>query len=626
MTERYNTSYGERTPYAHVVELIGATSAPAGHVVADLGCGFGAIAEPIRALGLDYVGLDIEPSGLEELRRRGFAGFLFDLNQVEALAATIEEHLMGRRLAAITMLDVLEHLTNGSAVLRALCRLAIKHGGTPLVLSIPNVTHVDLAIKLLMGRWDVTPTGLLDETHVAFYSSERLRSFAAEAGWLCRGDSDFELLESDQRFPANASPLIDGTPLHEFLRAIRQRARPAAFVNQFVRLFVPIQNGPAREPELGNDGPVPWLSVLVRTQGRRPETLSETLLSLAAQTCSDFEVLLLAHDVTPADTEQLVRLLEMYPAEFSSRVRVIGVEGGGRARPLNVGASLARGEYLAVLDDDDVAFANWVETFQRQARESPGHVVRSIVARQPVRPVEWPDRAGYAVDGRPCCPWPAGFDLQAHLVENLTPVCGYATPRSCVADLGIEYNEALPVVEDWEFLMQAALVCGVSDTQVVTSLYRWWSEGASSGSAHPESEWEDARAQVIAELDRRPILFPKGSATAVRELRLTCRGVEADRDAIAKDRDEIFLDRDNIIADRAAVIADRDHLSEDLKDSRRVTEGLREDLAALVVHRDQLADALTRVEQEVRDIHVSTSWRATRPLRALGRVGRRRRT
>src|SRR6516165_4845723 len=42
----------------------------------------------------------------------------------------------------------------------------------------------------------------------------------------------------------------------------------------------------------------PLLSVLMRTQHRRPATLEEALLSLAAQSCDDFELLLLAHDVS----------------------------------------------------------------------------------------------------------------------------------------------------------------------------------------------------------------------------------------------------------------------------------------------------------------------------------------
>ena len=75
-----------------------------------------------------------------------------------------------------------------------------------------------------------------------------------------------------------------------------------------------------------------------------------------------------------------------FDRDFAECVRIVRVEGGGRARPLNVGVRQARGAYVAVLDDDDIAFAHWVEEFQRAASEGPGSVVRAVVAEQSV---EW---------------------------------------------------------------------------------------------------------------------------------------------------------------------------------------------------------------------------------------------
>ena len=91
-------------------------------------------------------------------------------------------------------------------------------------------------------------------------------------------------------------------------------------------------------------------------------TFVETLLSLAAQTVQDFEVLVLAHDFEPDAIAELNAIVEWFDPDFAQRVRVVRVDGGGRARPLNVGV-LERGSYIAALDDDDVAFANWVSEF-----------------------------------------------------------------------------------------------------------------------------------------------------------------------------------------------------------------------------------------------------------------------
>jgi len=98
------------------------------------------------------------------------------------------------------------------------------------------------------------------------------------------------------------------------------------------------------------EGP-PLLSVVMRTQLRRPEALRDALLCLAAQTDGRFELLLVAHDVDSAGVESVLR---DQPHWLRERTRVLTARGGTRSRPLNVGFSAARGSHVAVLDDDTV--------------------------------------------------------------------------------------------------------------------------------------------------------------------------------------------------------------------------------------------------------------------------------
>jgi glycosyltransferase involved in cell wall biosynthesis len=213
-------------------------------------------------------------------------------------------------------------------------------------------------------------------------------------------------------------------------------------------------------------------------------------------------------------------LADGFGPDFSDRVRIIPVEGGGRSRPLNVGVDEARGEYLAILDDDDVVFGHWVETYERNAAASPGRVIRSVPAEQNVRPAQWPGGGtGYAITGRPRCPWPERFDLIDHLFENRTPPCSFALPSSAFKDLGIRFDESLPVVEDWDVLLQVALVSGVVDAGEVTSLWRKWEKSRDASKfVHSDAEWRGARAMVIAKLDDQPLLLPPGSLSRLHEL------------------------------------------------------------------------------------------------------------
>src|SRR5579859_4637887 len=107
MTTTYHFSYTPDGVYRHVVDLVERFGGSSG-VLLDLGCGFGPLAEPIRNLGLTYVGADFDADGLVDLRNRGFEGHTIDLSKPDHLAARLREILAGRELAAISMIDVLE--------------------------------------------------------------------------------------------------------------------------------------------------------------------------------------------------------------------------------------------------------------------------------------------------------------------------------------------------------------------------------------------------------------------------------------------------------------------------------------------------------------------------------------
>ena len=212
-SERYRNAYDEVSVYANAVELLRRHHASEGNVVLDLGCGFGAIAEAVRDLGLTYIGFDNDRHSVKDLVDRGFEATEVDLSDLSRLQSLIEAQLNGRPLAAVTALDFLEHITNGVALLDLLHTLSLSNGRPTLVVSIPNATHIDIAAKLLIGRFDYMPTGLLDETHVVFYSPAHLQQVMAQTGWVEVGRNDYELSRSDQNFPADAAVLAPGTPI-----------------------------------------------------------------------------------------------------------------------------------------------------------------------------------------------------------------------------------------------------------------------------------------------------------------------------------------------------------------------------------------------------------------------------
>jgi 2-polyprenyl-3-methyl-5-hydroxy-6-metoxy-1,4-benzoquinol methylase len=69
----------------------------------------------------------------------------------------------------ILCLDVLEHLVDPWSVVKQLSA-KLKPGGI-FITSIPNIRHISIVVKLcLLGRWTYTDSGILDRTHLRFFT------------------------------------------------------------------------------------------------------------------------------------------------------------------------------------------------------------------------------------------------------------------------------------------------------------------------------------------------------------------------------------------------------------------------------------------------------------------------
>ena len=271
--------------------------------------------------------------------------------------------------------------------------------------------------------------------------------------------------------------------------------------------------------------PAPFLSVVVRTQGRRLITLEDNLTSLAAQTDRDIEVIICCHDTADSDYAAVVEVMERLPRWLVDKTRAIRVDGGGRARPLQVGVEAASGRYVAFLDDDDLALCHWVEEFAKLVKLHPGAVVRAGCATHTIDEESWECGTGYCQIGSTTTPYPLEFDLVAHLVGNRTPNCSVAIPRSCFTDLGMSFDDELAVLEDWDMLLNASLLCGVASTPEVTSLYRRWKRGYASHLEHPEEQWEITTWSIRGRFDARPLLVPPGTVSRLTQMEITANKV-----------------------------------------------------------------------------------------------------
>jgi len=514
---RYGFSFSWDSPYGHVVQLLERLDLkPA--VVLDLGCGYATIADPLTERGYEYVGADIDDKALEQLSLRSFEAHRLDLRRVDKLANYIVDLASGRRVAVVLMLDVIEHMPETRPFLAAVRDGLDLIGRPPLVVSVPNVAHMDVGAKLAFGRWDYTQTGLLDQTHLQLFTSERLRTEAHVCGLLEVDAHDFRQAISDQRFPADHTALSWASPVAQTLRMWREASDPHGHTIQFVRVFVPCDK---YEPATATAGveptEEPFLTVVMRTQGTRKDHLRDALTCLAAQTIDDFRVLLMVHSQRPDIAfPKVTEVVEEFDPTFASRVEVVSVTDGGRARPLNAALDHIKSSYLAFLDDDDLVTANWVEVFSRAAGD--GAIIRSVAA---VRHVSTPDESHnvpYRVESSLEFRYDLEFDPIHHLWGNETPICTFAVPRRLIETFGLRFDEQLPVLEDWDFLMRCVAFAPVHDTQEITSIYQMWRNGESSSSLHDISLWHAIQRFLQDKSNQRPIVLPAGTTARLIDM------------------------------------------------------------------------------------------------------------
>jgi 2-polyprenyl-3-methyl-5-hydroxy-6-metoxy-1,4-benzoquinol methylase len=631
----YDNQFHHDNVYGHCVQLLRKhsglrrvqTDGPRIHL--DIGCGFGRIAEPISTeLGYDYVGLDANPLALTSLRERNFEAHSIDLESPD-FESVLERIVKGREIASISCLDTLEHLVNGDRVLRALTGVAAPWR-VPIILSVPNVTHQDIAFRLLSGDFDYTADGLLDHTHVRLFSAESLLRLLNSVGLHPFDSYNVSIEQSDQHFPGTHPALSESTTLGGFLRQLRKGAKPDHTTNQFIWACLP---GPETRDVyywVPPPKPAPFLSIVMRTQGLRNQCVVEALTCLAGQTCTDFEVLVIGHKLSPEGTKILERTIDDCPEWLRVKISLIKVDAGTRTRPLNEGFAASRGDYIAILDDDDLPFANWVESFKELSKKYPGRLLRHATVRQDVTRITLLGADAIMATGPLKTVYPSSFNFTRHLHENQTPPISVAFPSGVFHAFGIHFDESLTTTEDWDYIMRVAIICGVADSATITSIYRWWVGAESSRTVHAQEEWDSNRERIYQKMDSAPLLLPSGSSAAIRAL--FARSFELDRIMHSRAGTDGGLTADEI-ARRHIASVEEERLRLRIVEifdstSWKISAPLR-----FLTHlmrggkRLRLAPVMTMDKEHLQAfldmILSSRSWQCTGPLRSLRRPGTR---
>ena len=139
--------------------------------VLDIGSGPGVVAGALVHLAdKEVTCLDLEDDHLEAAAQRGVQRTV----RADLSGGSWADELAGDRFDVIVLADVLEHLVDPGAVLARIAELGLLADDGYLAVSIPNASHISMLGVLAVGDFPYRPTGLLDETHLRFFT---LRSF-----------------------------------------------------------------------------------------------------------------------------------------------------------------------------------------------------------------------------------------------------------------------------------------------------------------------------------------------------------------------------------------------------------------------------------------------------------------
>ena len=194
--------------YKERPEVLALVPADSRHVL-DVGCGSGLLGSALKR----------QRSGIEV---RGIEPIATEAAKARDVLDAVHEGLAGDPLPAawptpdcIVFADALEHMPDPWSVLASMVRQW--PSGTTVVVSLPNVLHHGVLAGMARGRWDYQEQGVLDRTHLRFFTRATAAELIAGSGLV---------IDSLLRVPSYPGPGVFKSFLLGFtwpLRALERR-------------------------------------------------------------------------------------------------------------------------------------------------------------------------------------------------------------------------------------------------------------------------------------------------------------------------------------------------------------------------------------------------------------------
>lgn len=297
--------------------------------VLDIGCGAGALGALLKERNPETVviGIEANAQAAEEARAA--------MDKVYCADVEYFDWSLGEPFDCVVFADVLEHLRNPERVLSNARNVLANDGA--IVFSVPNARNWEVVLQLAEGNWEYESEGILDRTHLRFFTRREIEKLLDETGFNLEEIQPVHGLGYEEWVHEGRKGAVRVGKLQ--VMPLSERDAEEFYVYQWL--------GRARKIALPNYG---LTSIIMPVHDNIALTM-HAVLSIRKHTRVPYEIILVDNGSTDETRHW---------AEAQGLTLICMGENTNYAKACNKGAEAANGEYLLFLNNDVLVSPGWL--------------------------------------------------------------------------------------------------------------------------------------------------------------------------------------------------------------------------------------------------------------------------
>ena len=346
----------------------------------------------------------------------------------------------------------------------------------------------------------------------------------------------------------------------------------------------------------------PLVSVIIRTKDR-PELLSLALQSILNQTYTPVETVVI-NDGGEDVENKVTEICRGTPFTYLSHERTLG-----RAASANSGLKAAKGEYLNLLDDDDVFYPHHIETLATALSHSNCKAVYSDC-----------ESARFAAGADGCRLLhkslfsSVDFDSARLIFENFIPSMTVMFQRTLVKQAGL-MDESFEIYEDWDYWIRISRLSPMLHLKNITAQYRTF-DNEITGTTGTTGRGFDIWHWTLRIYQKHRNLWSPD--LLIHYLRYTVADRIEELSLQISSKEELLSAKDRKIGEKDREIREKEHVIDSqthaiYKKENEIFRVQKENNKTVY----NLQSTIKQKEQEIDLLRRSFSWRITEPVRKI---------